>query len=120
MLERYVSRTFNSVVGIWGAIGLSLLFGILLAVLASHFLSKNEETGRSSFIGLCVGLVYCVLCILYWPLSFMDIYAGFILKISMITYGTGKTAVLLGFYITLLVASIRNRTSLPKKEKESM
>ena len=69
MLGEYASRTYDSLTAFFGQAFLALLLGVVLAVLAVRFLSKPVETSRVPLIGVCIGLLYCVLLMLVLPLE---------------------------------------------------
>ena len=97
---------------------LALLFGILLAVVAVRYLSKPVETSRVPLIGLCVGLGYCAMSMLYWPLFFAGIEAEFLFKIFnyAIVLGSTRMITFTGFYLVLLVYYLKNHRFVKKEE----
>ena len=118
MLKEYASRTFDSVTSFMGQSCLALLFGILLAVVAVRYLSKPVETSRVPLIGLCVGLGYCALSMLYWPLIFAGIEAEFLFKMFNYALVSGGTRMLTfsGFYLVLLVYYLKTHKFVKKEE----
>ena len=118
MLKEYASRTFDSVTAFMGQSCLALLFGILLAVVAVRYLSKPVETSRVPLIGLCVGLGYCALSMLYWPLIFAGIEAEFLFKLfnHSIVLGGTRMITFIGFYLVLLVYYLKTHKFVKKEE----
>ena len=118
MLKEYASRTFDSITAFMGQSCLALLFGILLAVVAVRYLSKPVETSRVPLIGLCIGLGYCAMSMLYWPLIFSGIEAEFLFKLFnyAIVLGSTRMITFSGFYLVLLVYYLKNHRFVTKEE----
>jgi len=116
MINQYMSRTYDSVTALYGLATVALLYGIMLAVLARHYLSKPVESNRFSLIGLCIGLVYCVVVFLYWPLGVMGIDVSFLNLIGVYAYGNLRMVSIMGFYAVLLFVYCKNRISFSKEE----
>ena len=122
LLEQYIIRTFDSGTAFLGVTAMALLYGIMLAVLAAHFLSKPVETSKIPMIGLYIGLAYCVVLCMYWPLS-MFISREALYRFYMIVgegFRNSRIITVLGFYIVLTIVYMKTRIYIPKEELEVM
>ena len=122
LLEQYIIRTFDSGTAFLGVTVMALLYGIMLAVLAAHFLSKPVETSKIPMIGLYIGLAYCVVLCMYWPLS-MFISREALYRFYMIVgegYRTARTITVLGFYVVLAIIYMKTRTYISQEEPREM
>ena len=118
MLKEYASRTYDSITAFCGQSCLALIFGILLAVAAVRYLSRPVETSRVPLIGLCIGLGYCAVSMLYWSLLFAGIEAEFLFKVfhDALVLGSTKMMTFTGFYIVLLIYYLKTHTFVPNEE----
>lgn len=118
MLNQYISRTYDSRVALPGLMLLALLYGIMLAVLAARFLSRPAETSRAPLIGLCIGVVYCVLLMLVLPMEwFMGIQIpAFLYQFAYYAYRSVRNITVAGFYIVTLIVYWKTHTFVPKEE----
>ena len=118
MLGEYASRTYDSLTAFFGQAFLALLLGVVLAVLAVRFFSKPIETSRVPLIGLCIGLLYCVLLMLVLPLEW---FVGaeipvWVYQFAYYTYRSLRYVTVTGFYIVTLIVYWKTHTFLPKEE----
>lgn len=115
-IKAYVSRTYDSVTGLYFSFGFALLFGILLAVMAVHFLSKPQETSRLPLIGLVIGLAYCVVGMLYWVLGILEFDTVWIIKIAPYVNRNLRVISFIGFYAVLLIVYCKTHIFVSREE----
>ena len=122
LLEQYIAKTFDSGTAFLGVTMIAVFYGIMLAVLAAHFLSKPVEISKIPLVGLCFGLIYCVILCMYWPLG-MFISRDALYRFYMIVgegYRTARTITVLGFYVVLAIIYKKTRTYIPKEKLKEM
>lgn len=116
MIQQYIRRTYDSSTAIWGAFALALIYGILLAILGTRYLSKNVETSKVLLFGLCIGLIYSVVLFSYWPLAALGIGADFLYRFAKEAYGSTRIVTVMGFYIVLLIYYVKTSVIVKKEE----
>ncbi len=115
IIDEYRRRTYSAVAAYTGSMILDFSIGILLAALAVYFLSKPKETSKIPMIGLCIGLIYCVVIAFCWLLLFIGIQVDVMWRILPMHGGLTKAYLLLGYYIVLLIVYRKTRVWIPQE-----
>jgi len=118
LLNQYLSRTYDVRTVMYGMITLSVLYGVLLVVLAARFLSRPVETSRIPFTGLAVGVAYCIILVLVFIAEY---WIGvqipqFLFQLTFYTHQSMRFISVAAFYIVVLVLYWKTHTFLPKEE----
>jgi hypothetical protein len=76
------------------------------------------ETSRAPLVGLCIGLLYCVLLIFVLPLEwFVGVEIPvWVYQFAYYTYRSLRYITVTGFYIVTLIVYWKTHTFLPKEE----